>query len=148
MVWNNEGKRLISAPVSTWTDRKKPSIVYATINLNQKSSQKEYWLKHRRPELYQNINNYRYPDDSAADKTPREISSLLIQYDPKTGKVEENHQKIERLIQQHAGVFNLTVLPFNSFLGPVKLSKENIVQYAEELNGKSFQLAAGLGAEI
>ncbi len=65
-IWNNEGKRLVSAPVSTWTVRKKQSIVYATINLNQKSSQKEYWLKHRRPELYQNINNYRYPDDSAA----------------------------------------------------------------------------------
>ena len=87
MVWNNEGKRLISAPVSTWTDRKKPSIVYATINLNQKSSQKEYWLKHRRPDFIK-------------------ISIIIAIL----------------MIQQHAGVFNLTVLPFNSFLGPVKLN--------------------------
>lgn len=143
-IWDNQGKRLISAPVSTWSDRKAPQTVYATINLDQQSQQKSFWLKHRRPELYQNINNYRYPDDSAADKTPRQVSALLIQYDPKTGNIDQNHQKIESLIKQHAGVFNLTVLPFNSFLGPVKLSKENINQYAEELNGKSYQLAAGL----
>lgn len=143
-IWDNRGKRLVSAPVSTWTDRKKPSIVYATLNLNQKSDQKEYWLKNRRPELYQNLNNYRFPDDSAADKTQRQVSSLMIQYSPISGNIDQNFQKIEGLIKAHAGVFNLTVLPLNSFLGPVKLSKDNINQYAEELGGKSYQLAAKL----
>jgi predicted amidohydrolase len=143
-IWDNQGKRLVSAPVSTWTDRKTPSIVYATINTEKKSNQKDYWLKHRRPELYQNINNYRFPDDSAADSKQRQISSLLIQYDPKTGNADENYQKIESLIKAHAGVFNLTVLPLNSFLGPVKLSKDNIGKYAEDLNGKSYQMAASL----
>jgi len=143
-IWDNQGKRIVSAPVSTWTDRKKPSIVYATINLDKKSGQKEFWLKHRRPELYQDMNNYRFPDDSAADKTKREVTSLLVQYDPKTGNIDENYQKIESLIKSHAGVFNLTVLPFNSFLGPVKLSKDSIAKYAEELGGKSYQMAANL----
>lgn len=143
-IWDNQGNRLVSAPVSTWTDRKPPSIVYATINLDKKSSQKDYWLKHRRPELYQNINSYRFPDDSAADNTQREVTSLLIQYNPKTGNLDENYQKIESLIKAHAGVFNLTVLPFNSFLGPVKLSKESIANYAEELDGKSFLMASKL----
>jgi hypothetical protein len=36
------------------------------------------------------------------------------------------------------------VLPFNSFLGPVKLTKENIAKYAEELNGKSYQHASAI----
>lgn len=143
-IWDNQGKRLISAPVSNWTNPKKPSIVYATLNLNQKSTQKEYWLKTRRPELYQNLNYYRFPDDQAVDNTKRQVSSLLIQYDPKTGDMDANQKKIEGLIKAHDGVFNLTVLPFHSFLGPVKLNKENIGKYAEDLNGKSYQLASDL----
>lgn len=143
-IWNNDGKRLVSAAVSTWTDHKAPETVYATINLDQKSKQKEYWLKNRRPELYQNLNNYRYPDDSAADNTPRQISALLVQYQAKNGDIDGNFKKIEALIRENSGVFNLSMLPFNSFLGPVSLNKENISQYAEELNGKSYQLAAGL----
>ena len=143
-VWNNNGKRLVSAAVSTWTDHKAPETVYATINLSQKSKQKEYWLKHRRPELYQTLNNYRYPDDAAADRTSRQISALLVQYEPKSGDIDANFKKIEALIRANTGVFNLSILPFNSFLGPVNLNKENIAQYAEELNGKSHQLAASL----
>lgn len=143
-IWDNQGKRLISAQVSNWTNPKKPSIVYATLNLNQKSTQKEYWLKTRRPELYQNLNYYRFPDDQAVDNTKRQISSLLIQYDPKTGDMDANQKKIEGLIKAHDGVFNLTVLPFHSFLGPVKLNTDNISKYAEDLNGKSYQLAADL----
>lgn len=143
-IWNNDGKRLASAPVSTWTDRLKPSIVYATIDLNKKSTQKEFWLKTRRTELYKNLNYYRFPDDLAVDNTPHQISSLLVQYDPKTGDLDANQKKIEGLIRAHDGVFNMTVLPFHSFLGPVKLNKDNISKYAEDLNGKSYQLAADL----
>ena len=143
-IWDNNGKRLVSAPLSDWTKPSKPQTVYATINLDQKSNQKTFWLKHRRPDLYADLNNYRYPDFSPADFTSRQISSLLVQYEPKTGNIEANYKKVDELIQGHPGVFNLTMLPFNSFLGPVKLTKDNIAQYAEELNGKSYQLAAGL----
>ncbi len=143
-IWDNNGNRLISAPLSDWTKRVTPQTVYSTINVDQKSNLFSYWLTHRRPELYHDINNYRYPDDSAANNTPRQISSLLIQYDPKTGNVDENYKKVDSLIQGHAGVFNLTVLPFNSFLGAVDLNKDSIAKYAEQLNGKSYQLAAGL----
>jgi len=32
----------VAAPVSNWTDPKKPSIVYATLDLSQKSTQKDF----------------------------------------------------------------------------------------------------------
>lgn len=143
-IWDNSGKRLISAPLSTVSNPVKPSIVYATINLDRKSDQKNYWLKHRRPELYQDLNNYRYPDDGNATYDPKQVSANLVQYEAKLGNVDENYQKVEALIRQRTGVFNMTVLPFNSFLGSVNLTKDNISKYAEELNGKSYQLAAGL----
>lgn len=143
-IWDNSGKRLISAPLSTPANPTKPQTIYATINLDKKSAQKEYWFKHRRPELYQDINSYRYPDDGAATYAPKQVSAALIQYEPKLGQVDENYKRVDQLIRERSGVFNLTVLPFNSFLGPVRLNKDNIAQYAEELNGKSYQLAAGL----
>lgn len=143
-IWDNSGKRLISAPLSTPANPTKPQTIYATINLDKKSTQKEYWFKHRRPELYQDINSYRYPDDGAATYAPKQVSAALIQYEPKLGQVDENYKRVDQLIRERSGVFNLTVLPFNSFLGPVRLNKGNIAQYAEELNGKSYQLAAGL----
>lgn len=143
-IWDSNGKRLVSAPLSYWTNPTKPQTVYATINVGKKSDQKTFWLKNRRPELYTDVNNYRYPDYSPSDFTSRQISSLLVQYEPKTGNIEENYKKIDELVKNHPGVFNLTVLPFNSFLGPVKLNKENIAKYAEELNGRSYQLASDM----
>lgn len=143
-IWDNSGKRLISAPLSSPANPTKPQTIYATINLDKKSDQKSYWFKHRRPELYQDINNYRYPDDGAATYAPKQVSAALIQYEPKLGNVDENYKKVDQLIRERSGVFNLTVLPFNSFLGPVGLNKSNVAQYAEELNGKSYQMAASL----
>lgn len=143
-IWDNTGKRLISAPLSTVANPTKPQTVYATLNLSKQSEQKNYWLKHRRPELYQDLNNYRYPDDGNATYQSRQVAAVLVQYEPKTGDVDANFKKVEQLLKQRTGVFNLTVLPFNSFLGPVTLNKNTVAQYAEELNGKSYQLAAGL----
>jgi predicted amidohydrolase len=41
-------------------------------------------------------------------------------------------------------VFNLVVLPYNSFIGNAELSQANISKYAEKLNGHSYSLAAKL----
>jgi predicted amidohydrolase len=143
-IWSANGKRLVSAPVSTAANPVKPHTVYANLNLSKQSAQKEFWLNHRRPELYHNLNYYRYPDDGAATHKSRQVSAALVQYEPKTGDIDANFKKVEQLLKQRTGVFNLTVLPFNSFLGPVALNKNTIANYAEEINGKSYQLAAGL----
>lgn len=143
-IWDNSAKRLVSAPTSTPANPTKPQTVYATINLNKKSDQKSFWFKHRRPELYQDLNNYRYPDDGGATYAPKQVSAALIQYEPVNGDIDANFKKVDTLLRERTGVFNLTVLPFNSFLGSLDLNKENISKYAEELNGKSYQLAAGL----
>lgn len=143
-IWDNSAKRLVSAPLSTLANPTTPKTVYATIDLNKKSEQKSFWLKHRRPELYQDLNNYRYPDDGGATYAPKQVSAALIQYEPINGDIQANHKKIETLLRERSGVFNLTILPFNSFLGSVNLKKENISTYAEELNGPSYQLASGM----
>lgn len=143
-IWDQNGHRLVSAPVSTWTVHQPATTVYAMIDPAKVGIQKEFWLKHRRPELYQDVNSYRFPDDSAANKTSRQISALLVQYDAEAGHIDNNYRKVDALIRDNAGVFNLTVLPFNSFLGPVALDQASIKDHAEPLNGKSYQLAAGL----
>lgn len=143
-IWDSSAKRLVSAPLSTPANPTKPQTVYATIDISKKSDQKTFWLKHRRPELYQDLNNYRYPDDGGATYAPRQVSAALIQYEPKLGDIEENFKKVDKLLRERTGVFNLTVLPFNSFLGHVQITPDNISKYAEELNGKSYRLAAGL----
>ena len=143
-IWNENGKRLISADVSSWTQRKKPQTIYATINLEKKSEQKQFWLKQRRPELYGDMNGYRYPDDGNANFKPRQISALLVQYDAKPGQIDDNAKKIDDLIRQSPGVFNVAVLPFNSFLGGITITKDNVAQYAEELSGKTLKLAASI----
>lgn len=143
-IWNADGKRLISADVSSWTQRKKPQTVYATIDIDKQSEQKNFWLKQRRPELYADVNSYRYPDDSNADSKPRQISALLVQYEAKLGQIDDNAKKIDELIRNSTGVFNLSILPFNSFLGNIKITKDNIAQYAEALDGKSVKLAAAI----
>lgn len=143
-IWSSSGKQLNSSKVSTWTKPLDPQIIYATIDTNKKSEQKEFWLKHRRPELYQIYNLYKAPVDSAANNTQNQISALLVQYEPTNGNIEANAKKIDSLIERNQNVFNLAVLPFNSFLGKMALNKNNISQYAEPMNGKSYTLASEL----
>ena len=143
-IWDNNGKQLSQSKVSTWTKPLPPETIYATIDADKKSEQKAFWLKHRRPELYQVYNLYKAPVDPAANNTQNQISALLVQYDPSNGNVEANAKKVDSLIEKNQNVFNLAVLPFNSFLGNVKLNKTNIQQYAEPLNGKSYALASDM----
>ncbi len=143
-IWDNNGKQLSHSKVSTWTKPLPPETIYATFDTDNKSEQKAFWLKHRRPELYQVYNLYKAPIDPAANNTQNQISALLIQYEPSDGNIEANAKKVDSLIENNQNVFNLAVLPFNSFLGHVKLNKNTIQQYAESLNGKSYTLAANL----
>jgi len=58
--------------------------------------------------------------------------------------VMANANKVDGLIKSSPDGLNLTVLPFNSFLGDVALNKNNIAKYAETLDGKSATLASDL----
>jgi predicted amidohydrolase len=97
-IWDNNGKQLNSSKVSTWTKPLPPQTIYATLDLSKKSEQKDFWIKHRRPELYQIYNLYKAPVDPAANNTQNQISALLVQYDPVNGNVNENVKKVETLI--------------------------------------------------
>jgi len=143
-IWDNNGKQLSQSKVSTWTKPLPPETIYATIDTTKKSEQKAYWLTHRRPELYQVYNLYKAPVDPTANNTQNQISALLAQYEPINGNVEANAKKVDSLIEKNQNVFNLAVLPFNSFLGKVSLNKNNIQHYAEPINGKSYTLASDL----
>ena len=143
-IWDNNGKQLSHSKVSTWTKPLPPETIYATIDTSKKSEQKTFWLKHRRPELYQVYNLYKAPVDPVANNTQNQISALLVQYEPINGNIEANAKKVDALIENNQNVFNLAVLPFNSFLGQVTLNQNNIHQFAESLNGKSYTLAANL----
>lgn len=143
-IWNSDGKQLNSSKASTWTKPQDPQIIYATIDTAQKSGQKDFWLKHRRPELYGVYNLYKAPNDPVANYSQAQIAALLIQYDPVNGDVDANAKKIEDLIQANNNGFNLAVLPFNSFLGKVAIDKNNVAKYAEALDGKSATLASNL----
>ncbi|OYW80999.1 MAG: hypothetical protein B7Z19_01635, partial [Polynucleobacter sp. 32-46-5] len=143
-IWDNNGNQLAHSQVSTWTKPLPPQTIYATIDPAKKSEQKTYWLKNRRPELYGVYNLYKAPVDIAANNTQNQISALLVQYVPSNGNVEANAKKVDSLIAQNQNVFNLALLPFNSFIGNIKLDKNNIGQYAEPLNGKSYTLASDL----
>ncbi len=143
-IWDSNGNQLAHSKVSTWTKPLPPQTIYATFDPAKKSEQKTYWLKHRRPELYGVYNLYKAPVDIAANNTQNQISALLVQYEPSNGNIDANIKKIDSLIAQNQNVFNLAVLPFNSFIGNTKLDKNNIAQYAEPLNGKSYNLASDL----
>ncbi len=143
-IWNSSGKQLNSSKAGTWTKPEEPTIIYATIDTSKKSEQKEFWLKHRRPELYGIYNLYKAPVDPVANNTQNQIAALLIQYDPINGGVAANANKVEGLIKANPNGFNLAVLPFYSFLGKVALDKSNIAKYAESLDGKSATLASSL----
>jgi predicted amidohydrolase len=145
-VWDVNGNVLASASVVNFTDPKQPKTIYATIDTAKPNPQREFWLKHRRPELYSDYNFYRPTHDSNVNNVPAQISALLVQYEPKTGAIEENVKVIERLLSEKSrgqGV-NLAVLPFNSFLGNETITKDNVSKFAEPLNGKSYGIASGL----
>ncbi len=143
-IWDNNGQRLAAAPLSSWTDAGTPHTIYATLDIAQASSQKNFWLKHRRPELYQDYNYYRAPVDPVANDKSQQISALLVQYQPEKGNVDKNYAKIEKLIDTSREVFNLVELPYNSLLGNLQLNQQNIATYAESLGGHSYTLAAQL----
>ena len=143
-IWDNRGNTLNSAPASTWTKPTTPTITYATIDVGKPNPQKEFWLKHRRPELYKVYNYHRSPIDHNADLKPSQVSALLVQYKPQTGDIEANYNKIEKLITNQTQVFNLVVLPYNSFIGNVDITKNNVAKYAENLHGNSYTMAANL----
>ena len=143
-IMSSSGKQLASTKASTWTKPRDPQIIYATIDAAKKSDQKEFWLKHRRPELYGIYNLYKAPDDPATNNAQNQIAALLVQYDPVNGDVNANAKKVDSLIKANPNGFNLAVLPFNSFVGKVALNKANISQYAETLDGKSASLAADI----
>ncbi|MBU3622003.1 carbon-nitrogen hydrolase family protein [Polynucleobacter sp. CS-Odin-A6] len=145
-IWDAQGNVLAAASATNFTDPKQPKVIYATINTSKPNPQREFWLKNRRPELYSDYNFYRPSHDGNVNKTSAQISALLVQYEPTTGAVDENSEKIEKLINDKItgqGI-NLAVLPFNSFIGNVTITKENASNFAEPLNGKSYNIAANL----
>lgn len=143
-IWDSSGTLLNSAAVSTWTNPGQAQTIYATIDTAKPNTQKDFWLAHRRPELYQDYNYYRAPSDPVANNNPHQISALLVQYQPDSDKIDDNYNKIEKLIDNNQEVFNLVELPFNSLVGNTVITKDNIAKYAEKLHGKSYNLAAGL----
>jgi predicted amidohydrolase len=145
-VWDAQGNVLASASVTNFADPKQPKVIYATINTSKPNPQREFWLKNRRPELYSDYNFYRPTHDPNVNNIATQISALLVQYEPKTGAVEENSKKIEQLIVEkiRGQGLNLAVLPFNSFIGNETITKDNVAKFAEPLNGKSYKIASNL----
>jgi predicted amidohydrolase len=143
-IWSATGKQLASSKAGTWTKPEEPTIIYAKIDTSKKSDQKEFWLKHRRPELYGIYSLYKAPVDPVANNAQNQIAALLLQYDPINGDVDANAKKVDSLIKSNPNGFNLVVLPFNSFLGKVTLDKSNIAKYAETQDGKSATIASML----
>ena len=143
-VWDINGKSLASAAVTTWTDRKPPQIIYATIDTKKANPQRDFWLKHRRPELYGDYNMFRPTHDDNANLKPAQISAMLVQYEPKNGDVDYNVKAIDKLMSEQNQSANMAVLPFNSFVGNVTITKDNVSKLAEPLNGKSYTLASSL----
>lgn len=147
-IWNARGEVLASAPVTTWTAPKVDNITYATIDTDASNPQRDFWLKHRRPELYSDYNLYRPDFDGNVSPQPELVSALLVQYKPEEGAVDKNIVKVERLVAQTEQGYNLVVLPFNSLIGSTEITKETAPKLAEPLNGKSYQLASGLAKKF
>lgn len=143
-IWDPFGKPLSIAPVSTLEKPSSPVTVYAEINTKHYINEvKTNWLNNRRPELYQDYAYYRAPTDPEASKSGHQINALLIQYTPKDGDVEGNYSKVDKLITNSSSLFNLVVLPYNSFIGE-NINKSNIKLLAENINGNSVQKAINL----
>ena len=89
-------------------------------------------------------NVYQIQNGNFVTHKQTQISALLVQYAPKAGDVQDNYEKISQLVAKQDQLFNLAVLPYNSFIGNIEITKQNVGKYAEKLNGNSYQLAAGL----
>jgi len=147
-IWNVRGEVLASAPVTTWTAPKVDNITYAKIDTAAANPQREFWLKHRRPELYGVYNFYRPDFDSNVSPQPQLVSALLVQYKPEEGAVDKNFATVEKLVSQTQQGYNLVVLPFNSLIGDAAVTKDTVAKLAEPLNGKSYNLASGLAKKF
>lgn len=147
-IWNVRGEVLASAPVTTWNAPKVDTITYATIDTDAPNPQRDFWLKHRRPELYNDYNLFRPDFDGNVTLQPALISALLVQYTPEAGAVDKNYAKVEKLVSETQQGYNLVVLPFNSLIGNAAITKETAPTLAEPLNGKSYQLASGLAKKF
>lgn len=143
-VWDLNGKPLASAAVTTWTDRKPPQIIYAIIDTSKPNPQREYWIKHRRPELYRDYNMFRPTHDDNANLKPAQVSAMLVQYEPRNGEIEHNYKAIDKLMSEQSQSSSIAILPFNSFIGNSTINKSDVEKLAEPLNGKSYTLAAQL----
>jgi len=143
-IWNARGEVLAAAPVTTWKDPKVDTITYATIDTAAPNPQRDFWMKHRRPELYADYNFYRPDFDGNVRATPQLVSALLVQYKPEHGAVEKNHAAIDQLIAGAEQGYNLVVLPFNAFVGDQPVTRETVASLAEPLGGKSYELASAL----
>jgi predicted amidohydrolase len=143
-IWNTRGEVLAAAPITTWSDPKVDVITYATINTEAPNPQRDFWLKHRRPELYSDYNLYRPDFDRNFNPTPELVSALLVQYKPEDSAVDKNHATVEKLIAETQQGYNLVVLPFNSFIGSAAVTKDTAAKLAEPMNGKSYKLASDL----
>jgi predicted amidohydrolase len=147
-IWNSRGEALASAAVTSWTDPKVDVITYATIDTEAPNPQRDFWLKHRRSELYSDYNFFRPDFDRNVSPQPELVSALLVQYKPEDGAVDKNYATIERLVAGTQQGYNLVVLPFNSLIGDVAVTKDTAPKLAESLNGKSYTLAAGLAKKF
>jgi predicted amidohydrolase len=143
-VWDAQGKTLAAAAVTTWTDQKAIQTIYATIDINKPNPQREFWLKHRRPELYRDYNLFRPTHDDNANLKPAQVTALLVQYEPRNADIDHNYKKIDQLMSEQSQSSTFVVLPFNSFIGNAVVTKENVGKLAEPLNGKSYTLASNL----
>lgn len=143
-IWNTRGEVLAAAPITTWRDPKIDTITYATLDTAAPNPQRDFWLKHRRPELYGDYNFYRPDFDGNVRSMPQLVSALLVQYRPEEGAVDKNHAAIEKLIAGTQQGYNLVVLPFNSFIGDRPITRDTVARLAEPLNGKSYMLASEL----
>ena len=148
VIWNSRGDVLAAAPVTTWTDPKVDVITYATIDIDAPNPQRDFWLKHRRPELYSDYNFYRPDFDRNVSAKPELISALLVQYKPEDGAVDKNYAAIEKLVAGTQQGYNLVVLPFNSLIGDKPVTKDTVEKLAEPLNGKSYKLASDLAKKF
>ena len=145
-IWDSNGKTLKSLPTSTLANEGNyaDKIIYATLDTSKPNPQREFWIKHRRPELYNMYNVYQIQNGNFVTHKQTQISALLVQYAPKAGDVQDNYEKISQLVAKQDQLFNLAVLPYNSFIGNIEITKQNVGKYAEKLNGNRYQLAAGL----
>jgi predicted amidohydrolase len=147
-IWNSRGEVLASAPVTSWSQPKVEGITYATIDTAASNPQREFWLKHRRPDLYSDYNYYKPDFDGNVSPEPALVSALLVQYKPEEGAVDTNYAAVEKLVAGTEQGYNLVVLPFNSLIGDRPVTKETAAALAEPLNGKSYRLAAGLAKKF